>query len=58
MCQRRCLELFNDYDYPINYHLSKSNVVVDALSRKTMAGGISTFLTTLKELLLDLAEQV
>ena len=34
--QRRWLELFKDYDCIIDYHLGKANVVVDALSRKTM----------------------
>ena len=35
--QRRWLELFKDYDYIIDYHLGKANVVADALSRKAMA---------------------
>ena len=35
--QRRWLELFKDYDYIINYHPRKANVVADALSRKVMA---------------------
>ena len=35
--QWRWLELFNDYDCIIDYHPGKANVVVDALSRKTMA---------------------
>ncbi|GJU80717.1 reverse transcriptase domain-containing protein [Tanacetum coccineum] len=34
MRQRRLIELFNDYDYEIRYHLGKANVVADALSRK------------------------
>ncbi|GKB50660.1 putative reverse transcriptase domain-containing protein [Tanacetum coccineum] len=34
MRQRRWLELLSDYDCDIRYHLSKANVVVDALSRK------------------------
>jgi hypothetical protein len=33
--QRRLLELIKDYDYEINYHPSKANVVVNALSRKS-----------------------
>ena len=32
--QRRWMELIKDYDYVIDYHLGKANVVVDALSRK------------------------
>ena len=34
--QRRWLELFKDYDCIIDYHSGKANVVVDALSRKTV----------------------
>ena len=30
------MELIKDYDYVIDYHLGKANVVADALSRKTM----------------------
>ncbi|GKD80879.1 putative reverse transcriptase domain-containing protein [Tanacetum coccineum] len=34
MRQRQWLELLNDYDCEIRYHLGKANVVADALSRK------------------------
>jgi len=34
MRQRRWLELIKDYDLQVHYHLSKANVVADALSRK------------------------
>ena len=34
--QRRWLELFKYYDDIVDYHPKKANVVVDALSRKTM----------------------
>jgi hypothetical protein len=34
MRQRRWLELIKDYDFEIQYHLGKANVVADALSRK------------------------
>ena len=34
--QRRWLDLFKDYDCIIDYHPGKANVVVDALSRKTV----------------------
>ncbi|GJY84533.1 putative reverse transcriptase domain-containing protein [Tanacetum coccineum] len=34
MPQRRWIELFSDYDYEIRYHLSKANVMANALSRK------------------------
>ena len=35
--QRRWLELFKDYDYVIDYHPGKANVVADALSRKMIS---------------------
>jgi hypothetical protein len=35
MRQQRWLELIKDYDLEVHYHLSKANVVADALSRKT-----------------------
>ena len=34
--QRRWMELIKDYDCVIDYHPGKANVVVDALSRKSM----------------------
>ena len=34
--QRRCMELIKDYDCLIDYHPGKANVMVDALSRKTV----------------------
>ena len=37
--QRRWLELLKDYDMTILYHPGKSNVVADALSRKTVSMG-------------------
>ena len=36
MRQRRWLELLKDYDFELSYHPGKANVVVDALSRKTL----------------------
>ncbi|GJS97919.1 putative reverse transcriptase domain-containing protein [Tanacetum coccineum] len=34
MWKRRWIELLNDYDYEIRYHLRKANVIADALSQK------------------------
>ena len=34
--QRRWMELIKDYDYVMDYHPGKANVVVDALNRKTV----------------------
>lgn len=31
------MELIKDYDYTIHYHPSKTNVVVDAISKKSLA---------------------
>ena len=36
MRQRRWLELLKDYDFGLNYHPGKANVVADALSLKTL----------------------
>ncbi|XP_058753064.1 uncharacterized protein LOC131626243 [Vicia villosa] len=36
MRQQRWLELLKDYDFGLNYHPGKANVVADALSRKTL----------------------
>ena len=35
--QHQWLELFKDYDFIIDYHLGKANVMVDALSRKMIS---------------------
>jgi hypothetical protein len=40
--QRRWLELIKDYDLGINYHLGKSNVVVDALSKRSHLNMLTT----------------
>lgn len=32
--QRRWLELMSEYDFKVMYHLGKTNVVADALSKK------------------------
>jgi len=36
MRQRRCMEFLKDYDFELHYHPGKANVVVDALSRKSL----------------------
>nr|KYP33904.1 Retrovirus-related Pol polyprotein from transposon 17.6 [Cajanus cajan] len=46
MRQRRWLEFFKDYDFQLSYHPGKANVVVDALSRKSL--GVSSLM--IKEL--------
>ena len=33
--QRRWVEYLEDYDFTLNYHPGKENVVADALSRKS-----------------------
>ena len=48
--QRRWLELIKDYDYSINYHAGKANVVADALSRKSY-GFLAALLTTQKNMM-------
>ena len=53
MRQRRWIELIKDYDCTIEYHPSKANVVVDALSRKpssSLAQLKAEYLTMLVEL--------
>ena len=35
MRQRKWMEYLEDYEFTLHYHLSKANVMVDALSRKS-----------------------
>jgi hypothetical protein len=35
LCHRRSVKLIKDCDYIIDYHLRKTNVVVDSLSHKS-----------------------
>ncbi|XP_075499204.1 uncharacterized protein LOC142537585 [Primulina tabacum] len=51
MRQRRWLELMKDYDYDIGYHPGKSNIVVDAFSRKA---GVIAQLSIQRPLLLEM----
>ncbi|XP_022870129.1 uncharacterized protein LOC111389442 [Olea europaea var. sylvestris] len=53
MRQRRWLELVKDYDYVINYHPGKANVVADALSRKSTSS-VASMIVTQKSELIDL----
>ena len=36
MKQRRWMEFLKDYDFDLNHHLGKANVVTNALSRKSL----------------------
>ena len=38
MRERRWVELLNDYECEIRYHIGKANVVADTLSRKEYSG--------------------
>ena len=49
----RWLELIKDYDLVIDYHPEKANVVVDALSQKSLAT-LAHIRTTYVPVLLDL----
>src|SRR5262245_41093675 len=40
MRQRRWLEFLKDYDFSLEYHPRKANVVADALSRKRIEAGV------------------
>ena len=53
MRQRKWIELLKDYDFTIEYHLGKANVVVDVLSRKSL-GSLSYIQTMRIPLLLEL----
>lgn len=59
MRQRHWLELIKDYDCMIEYHLSRANVVVDVLSKKS-SGSLAhlrmAYLSLLVELLKDRVE--
>ena len=56
MRQRRLLELIKDYDLEIHYHPGKTNVVADALSRKTSCSCVSA--TVLHETLCQEMEKM
>lgn len=47
------LELIKEYDYTINYHPNKTNMIVNALSRKSMVPTV-VVLTTQPQILMNL----
>ena len=53
MRHRRWIELIKDYDCIIQYHLGKTNVVADALSRKSV-GSLVAIRGCQRQLLEDL----
>ena len=53
--QIRWMELLKDYDYTINYHPGKANVVADALSRKS-TGSLAYMQTVKLPLMVELRE--
>jgi hypothetical protein len=42
MRQRRWLELINDYELEVHYHLGKENIIADALSHKAQCNYLLT----------------
>ena len=53
--QRRWMELLKDYDFTIDYHPGKANVVADALSRKS-TGSLAYMQTIQLPLMVELQE--
>lgn len=49
MRQRRWMEFIKDYDFELQYHMGKANVVADVLSRKTLH--VSTMMVREMELI-------
>ena len=51
MRQRRCMELLHEYNFTIEYHPRKENVVADALNWKSLAATISLLQTNIANLI-------
>ena len=51
MRQRRWMELLHEYNFTIEYHPGKENVVADALSRKSLAATISLLQMNIADLI-------
>ena len=49
------MELLNDYDFTINYHLGKANQVVDALRQKS-TGNLAMFSGLSKKLIKEIVD--
>lgn len=49
MRQRHFSELIKDYDYTINFHHGKANIVADALSRKEKLNVLTTSVELIKD---------
>ena len=51
MRQRRWMEYLEDYGFSLHYHLSKENVMVDTLNRKSL--GVLTSIASQECLMLE-----
>ena len=55
MRQRRWMEFLEDYDFTLHYHPGKTNVVVDALSRKSQ--GVLASIASREWMMLEIVGQ-
>lgn len=55
LSQRRWMEILKNYDYTIQYHSSKANVVADTLSRKSL-GSLTHIIAKKRPLIHELYE--
>lgn len=58
MRQKKWLELLKDYDYDIKYHIGKTNVVIDVLSRNVILSQIIACRELQQKLMKDQIELV